>query len=49
MVPQSSIVFGGMSSFLVVLVMKALIVLLGSFLILFGHLKYGSFLIFSKI
>ena len=49
MIPQSSAIFCGVSSLLMVLAMKALIVLYRVSSHLIGHLKYGSFLIFSKI
>ena len=48
MIPESSAIFYGVSSLLVVLTMKALLRFIGSPPILFGYLKYGSFLIFSK-
>ena len=49
MTPQSLVIFSSVPLFLVVLVMKALVAFRRVSPILFSHLKYGLFLIFSKI
>ena len=48
MIPQSFAIFCGVSSLLVVLTRRLWLRFIGSPPILFGHLKYDPFLIFSK-